>query len=184
MTIEIIKQLPEYHFDFNEIKKDVLQILDTYNISQIGLTHSTKEMSSDKKLVECTGSIFDYDTKEYKFKETDFTEFNELFKNTSLYEMYKTVPNIGRFRIMTMDGPMCYTIHKDLSKRYHYVIDTNPECLFLFPSVNQIIHVPCDQHLYLLDTRYKHTFVNGSRYRRIHIVMDDLSTLLEPKIPE
>lgn len=177
--IEICKQLPEYKFDFDQIKKDTLWILEKYNIPQIGLTHSVKTAGStlEDRMLECTGSIFDFELKEYKFKETDFTEFNEDFKSTSLYEMYKAVPNIGRFRIMTMDGPKCYTLHRDFSMRYHYVIETNPDCLFLFPGVNQMFNIPCDKNLYLVDTRFKHTFVNGSRKRRIHIVMDDLTSL-------
>jgi len=178
MAIEIYKILPEYRFDFEKAKADVLRILEEQNfISQIGLTHSDRELTEEQKILESTGSIFDYDNRNYKFKETDFTIFNERYKDTYLYEMYRAVPNIGRFRIMTMDGPKCYTLHRDLSKRYHYVIETNPDCLFLFPGVQQMFHIPEDSNLYIVDTRYKHTFVNGSRKRRIHIVMDDLSTL-------
>ena len=179
MAIEIIKKLPEYKFDFDQIKKDVLWILEKNNNNpQIGLTHSNRKLTEEQKILECTGSIYNYDTNEFNFQETDFSIFNENYKSTSLYEMYKSIPNIGRFRIMTMDGPKCYTIHQDLSMRYHFVIDTNPNCLFLFPGVEKQIHVPCDQSLYILDTRYNHTFVNGSKKRRIHVVIDDLSSLI------
>lgn len=178
MAIEIIKQL-NYEFDFDKIKTDVMKILAEHNfIPQIGLTHSVQAKTMEEKILESTGSIFDFKSREYKFKETDFSIFNNAYKDTYLYEMYRTVPNIGRFRIMTMDGPKCYTLHKDISKRYHYVIETNPDCLFLFPGVNKILHIPADNNLYLLDTRYKHTFVNGSKKRRIHLVMDDLGSLL------
>jgi len=184
MSVEVIKKLPEYNFNFEEIKKDVLWILEKYNLPQVGLTHSIKTItgSDEDRIRECTGSIIDYETNSYKFLETDFTEFNNDFKSTSLYEMYKSVPNIGRFRIMTMSGPKCYSIHRDLTKRYHYVIETNLDCLFLFPGIKQQIHIPRDGNLYLVDTRYKHTFVNGSKKRRIHLVMDDLSTLQEIRI--
>lgn len=178
MAVEIYKILPEYRFDYEKAKTDVLRILGEQNfISQIGLTHSDRELTEEQKILESTGSIFDYENKSYKFKETDFTIFNDRYKDTYLYEMYQTLPNIGRFRIMTMDGPKCYTLHKDLSQRYHFVIETNPDCLFLFPDVRQMFHIPKDENLYIVDTRYRHTFVNGSRRRRIHIVMDDLATL-------
>ncbi|HEY6437707.1 MAG TPA: aspartyl/asparaginyl beta-hydroxylase domain-containing protein, partial [Ignavibacteriaceae bacterium] len=125
------------------------------------------------------GSIKDYETNQDRFKETDFVIFNEEFKNTSLYEIYNTISGIGRFRIMNMNGPSCYTIHRDKTKRYHYVIETNSNCMFLFPGLKQQFYIPKDENLYLVDTRYRHTFVNGSRERRIHLVMDDISSLLE-----
>jgi len=182
MAFELIKKLPEYKFDLESARTDVLSILKEHNfIPQIGLTHSEKAITDKDKILESTGSIYDFENGEHRFKETDFSIFNENYKNTYLYEMYKAVPNIGRFRIMMLDGPRCYTIHRDLSKRYHFVIDTNPDCLFLFPGVSQMIHIPADSHLYLLDTRYRHTFVNGSKLRRIHVVMDDLSSLLPVK---
>lgn len=181
MAVDVIKQL-NYEFDFDKVRNDVMVILEEHNfIPQIGLTHSIKAKTFEEKILESTGSIFDFDSKEYKFKETDFTIFNEAYKGTYLYEMYRAVPNIGRFRIMTMTGPMCYTSHRDLSKRYHFVIETNPECLFLFPGIKQMHHIPMDGSLYLVDTRYKHTFVNGSRQRRIHLVMDDLGSLLNSR---
>lgn len=177
MILGIVKKLEEYSFDFEQIEKDVQSIIKKYPLPQIGLTHSPSAISALDKVTESTGSIRDHDTGEFRFKESDFTIFNEEFKNTSLYEMYKNVPNIGRFRIMTMNGPSCYTIHTDLTKRYHYVIETNPRCIFLFPGIKQQIHLPCDHHLYLVDTRFEHTFVNGSSDKRIHLVMDDISKI-------
>lgn len=177
----LISRLDEYKFDYFQIKKDVYFLLDKYKyISQIGLTHSSACLSADEKILESVGSIFDYTNKVYRFKETDFALFNDAYKNLYLYEVYKSIPNIGRFRIMNMEGPKCYTIHKDFSKRYHYVIDSNPNCMFLFPGINEIVRVPDDKNLYILDTRYSHTFVNGSRLRRVHLVIDDLSTLISP----
>lgn len=177
--MSLIEKLSQYNFDYDLAKKDALWLLERYNIPQIGLTHSKNILTEEEKILECTGSIVDRETKEHRFKETDFTEFNELYKSTYLYEMYKSIPNIGRFRIMTMDGPKCYTNHRDFSKRYHFVIETNPSCMFIFTDIDKIFRIPCDHNLYLLDTRLRHTFVNASRERRIHIVMDDLSSLIQ-----
>lgn len=168
-----------YAFDYERIRLEVKQIYEENKcLPQIGLTHSSADLTEEEKILESTGSIYDKVNQKYKFKETDFTIFNERYRHTYLYEMYQTIPHLGRFRIMTMKGPSCYTIHKDLSRRYHYVIETNPNCLFLFPSVGKQVHVPCDGNLYLLETRLSHTFVNGSTEIRTHLVLDDLSTLI------
>ena len=177
MSFELISKLAEPKFDLKRARLDAFKIIDDLKLPQIGLTHSKKELSAHEKILESTGSILNRETNTFKFKETDFTEFNEAYKNTYLYEIYKQLPNIGRFRIMTMFGPSCYTIHNDMTRRYHFVLETNIDCLFLFPRKKLQFHIPADGNLYLLDTRFKHTFLNGSRDRRVHLVLDDLSTI-------
>jgi hypothetical protein len=175
----MIIQCPQYKFDFERLKRETIEIVDRYpELSQIGMTHSDKEMSELEKLTDCVGSMYDYDARNYKFTEADFPIFNEAYKNTSLYELYSSIPNLGRFRIMVMHGPKCYSIHRDVSQRYHVAIETNENCLFLFPGMNAQLHIPADGNLYKLDTRLKHTFVNGSRRRRIHLVFNEIE---EPK---
>jgi hypothetical protein len=179
MKVGLFKLVEGYSFDHKQIKEEVERIYQENNCrTQIGLTHTTRDLSEEEKITESIGSIYDFDEKKYKFKETDFCVFNERYKNTYLHEMYKSIPHIGRFRIMTLVGPSCYTIHKDLSRRYHYAVETNENCIFLFPQNNVQVHIPQDGNLYLLDTRYPHTFVNGSRFTRTHLVFDDLSSLL------
>lgn len=178
-TTHLIKQVPEYKFDYKKIRTDVMAILEQNQFpNQIGLTHSIKAVTEQERLFESIGSIYDRVNGVFRYKETDFCIFNEAYKNTYLHEVYNTIPNLGRFRIMSLTGPSCYTIHRDQTRRYHFVIETNPDCLFLFTEHNEMVHIPLDGNVYLLDTRYKHTFLNGSRQRRIHLVMDDLSTLL------
>ncbi len=175
--MELVNKLP-YSFDINRVKEAVDNISALYpDLLQIGLTHSVKEMSDLEKVTECTGSIIDNDTKLFRFSETDFTEFNETFKDSYIYEMYSSLKNIGRVRIMHMNGPSAYTIHRDLGMRYHFAVRTNKHCLFLFPEQKLQYDIPSDGHLYLADTRKMHTFINGSRERRTHLVFDDLYTL-------
>jgi hypothetical protein len=167
----------EYSFDYTRAKEATESIIMEYpSLQQIGLTHSMTA-SEDEKITQCTGSILDPITNKMRFEETDFTEFNERFKNTYIYEMYKALPNIGRVRIMIMDGPKCYSIHRDITTRFHYAIETNRDCFFLFPELGTQESVPRDGNLYLVDTRYRHTFINGSKKRRIHLVFDDLTGL-------
>ena len=171
MSIEIIKQL-NYDFDLDKAKLAVMKILEEHNfIPQIGLTHSPKATTAEEKILESTGSIFDFDNKEFKFKETDFTVFNDAYKGTYLYEMYKSMPNIGRFRIMTMSGPSTYYAHSDISQRLHYAVETNKDCIFLFPEIKQQLFIPQDGFVYQVDTRHRHTFVNASKATRIHLLL-------------
>lgn len=175
-TVSLITKLNEY--DFDKLNNDVSRIIELYpTLPQIGLTHTIAQLSETEKIIECTGSLYDYDTKTFRYKETDFTEFNSAFKDTYIYEMYKSLPDIGRVRIMVMDGPKCYSIHRDLTTRFHYVLETNKDCFFIFPELGRQEHIPCDHSLYMIDTRHRHTFVNGSKKRRVHLVLDDLSTL-------
>jgi hypothetical protein len=164
-------------FDLALIRQDVKFIQSRHNLPQVGLTHSLKDMTEEEKIVESVGSNYDYDKKTYRFNETDFTEFNSQFKSTYLYEIYKSIPNIGRFRIMNMPGPSAYSIHKDQTRRYHLAVETNSDCLFLFPTIKEMYNIPADGNVYLLDTRITHTFLNGSKGMRTHLVFDDISTL-------
>ena len=175
----IINKITTINFDFERIKTEVYSILDEHNnIPQIGLTYSGRAITEQDKILDSVGSIKDYETNARNFNERDFVHFNEKYIDTELYNLYNALGSIGRFRIMNMSGPSCYTIHKDLTKRYHLVIDTNENCLFLFPSLGKMMHIPADGSLYLVETRIPHTFVNGSRSRRIHLVLDSLPTIL------
>jgi hypothetical protein len=180
--IEISRKLVEYKFDFEKIKKETLSLLKKYNnVGQIGLTHTNRDIPADKRIFESCGHLRDLSSASVRFKETDFKVFNEEFKDTYFYEIYNTIPNIGRFRIMNMSGPSCYSIHTDVTYRYHIAIETSPDCLFLFPDLNKTLHIPLDGNFYIVNTKHRHTFINGSRSRRIHIVLDDLSSLSIPK---
>ena len=138
---------------------------------QIGLTHRP---GAKDKIFDSAGSLYNYESGEFDSKESDFTEFNSEFKGSYLHEIYETIGNIGRMRIMVMQGPGAYTIHRDVTTRYHLVLKTNPQCFFVFPDQNEQVHVPCDGSIYELDTKKYHTFLNGSGETRIHLVMDNL----------
>ena len=174
--LELVKKVELPQLDLERIKNEAFKILEKHDLPQIGLTHSINA-TEENKLTESTGSILDRQTRTIKFKETDFTEFNDAYKGSYLHEVYQMLPNIGRFRIMAMSGPMCYTFHRDFTRRYHIAVETNINCLFLFPQLSQQFHLPADSNMYLVDTRQQHTFVNGSRSRRVHLVLDDLSTI-------
>ena len=178
--MSLIETITDYNFDKIRLVKEVTDIMRTHKSAngQLCLTHSklAESVSTYHKMLEGTGSLYDFNKQEMRYKETDFTIFNSALKHTQLYEMYKSLPNIGRFRIMVMPGPRCYSIHRDVTKRYHFVLETNPQCFFLFPDDNEMVHVPDDGNIHLLDTIRPHTFINGSKQQRIHLVLDALDT--------
>ena len=179
MNDNYINVIDRYDFNFDKLKADTLKIIEECDPEepQICLTHTPD--CKVNKLYEGAGSLFEPNTKEYIANESDFTVFNDAYKDTYLYDMYKSIPDIGRFRIMIMVGPMCLTTHNDLTARYHYAIETNEACVMIFPAAEdgKIIHIPQDGKLYHVNTKKVHNFVNGSRHRRIHLLIDDLSTL-------
>jgi hypothetical protein len=172
-----------YLFDVNNVREEVYSILEKYNYpKQIGLTHTPGIVDEHEKIFQSTGHLYDPIARKLKFRETDFTEFNSSYKKSVLYDIYRTLGNIGRFRINVMDGPSCYSIHADMTCRYHFAIDTNENCFMYFPEYEKQFRIPNDGYFYILDTRHKHTFINGSKERRIHLVIDDLSTIDNTRI--
>ena len=78
--IEIVKKLEEYKFDFEKIKLETISIVEKYNLPQIGLTHSTKNLNEEEKILESVGSIMDRKTKVKKFK--DLKNFLKKLRTT------------------------------------------------------------------------------------------------------
>ena len=107
-----------------------------------------------------TGRITD---KEHK--ETDFTEFlfdlpytNSILKENKVY----------RARVMRMKSKTCYTYHQDYSKRLHIPLITNESCFLIVDK--EVMHLPADGSIYIIDTTKYHTAVNASLEERIHII--------------
>ena len=73
-----------------------------------------------------------------------------------------------RTRIMTMSSKTCYSYHWDLSSRIHLPLVTNDDCFFVIED--NVYRTPADGSVYRVDTTKKHTFVNASFEKRIHIM--------------
>ena len=165
----------DYDFDRNKVIKEVFDIVNSYPTfgPKISLTHSelTAHRTIEERLLESFSDASQ--TEEHKYN-----LFIEEFKGTELHSIFETVPNIGRFRIMILQPMSCYNIHSDVATRYHFVIDTNPSCLFVYPNHNEVFHIPCDGKLYLVNTLEPHTFVNCGDTVRIHLVLTDLANYI------
>ena len=99
------------------------------------------------------------------YKETDFTEFNfDLpYINHIIEEL-----NLCRTRVLVLHPKVCYTLHRDPSKRIHIPVVTNDLC-WVFVN-KEIMHLPADGRYYEIDTTQEHTALNGSWEARTHIV--------------
>ena len=80
-----------------------------------------------------------------------------------------------RSRIMEMNSYTTYSVHKDKSPRYHLALTTNPNAYFIFPTLNEIMHIPADGCLYEVDTTKPHSFVNCGP-DRTHLVISKRSS--------
>lgn len=92
---------------------------------------------------------------------------NPFFKNTIFEEIINN-NNLIRTRFMWAKPFSCYTMHKDVSPRFHIPIITNPDAYFVFKEEG-ITHLPAG-HAYWIDTRKHHTVMNCSKDWRLHLV--------------
>ena len=168
----MILEKTEFNFDLKLISADVQFFMNKYpHMTSLGLMHSADARTEEERLRDCTGNA------EFIKKnkpDTDFIIFNESFAGTYLQTMYEILSSkfkLCRFRIMIMNGPMAYYAHSDPTRRLHYVVETNKDCIFLFPEVEEQFHIPADGNVYIVDTRLRHTFVNASNRRRIHLLL-------------
>jgi Aspartyl/Asparaginyl beta-hydroxylase len=92
---------------------------------------------------------------------------NDLFKGTvfeSIIEHY----NLTRTRFMWIKPYCCYSMHRDLSPRFHIPLITNPDCYFVFKEEG-LTHMEIG-HAYWVDTTKEHSFMNCSKEWRLHLL--------------
>ena len=103
--------------------------------------------------------------------ESAYSEFNPLFANTYLEQVYEQLIAlfpIGRMRVLGKDPYNCNSWHRDPEPRLHIPIITNPGSLFIVN--HHCTHLPADGSVYFTDTRGYHTALNGGEDSRVHIV--------------
>jgi len=105
---------------------------------------------------------------------SEFTILNEIYEGTVFANMIQDV-NGERARIMHMNDYTAYSVHKDMTPRYHLALITNPNAYFIFPTLNEIMHIPADGCLYEVDTTILHSFVNCGP-DRTHLVISKRSS--------
>ena len=99
--------------------------------------------------------------------ENNYNLLNPYYKNTVFEELiieYK----LYRTRLMWVGPFAAYSMHQDSSHRLHIPMVTNLDCYFVFKK-GIVQHLPLNS-VYLVDTRYHHTFMNASADSRLHLV--------------
>ena len=105
--------------------------------------------------------------------EDSFDTINDLFKNSYFEDIINLFPiTVTRVRILRIKSKRSYRLHRDMTYKFHLPIITNPSNLFIFPEQRHrvIMHLPADGTIYYVDTSESHTFINGSKTDRYHMV--------------
>ena len=159
--------LDQLNFEWNNIKDFNLTKDHWYQEIQTCLQHS--ETCVDKYTEGC-GSI----KRAGGRTERDFCLINDIYRGT-LFETIINELNVVRSRIMISKRHTVYSIHKDRTKRSHLVLNTNPDAFFILSEntieKSEIMHIPADGYIYMVDTTKPHTFVNAGEESRTHLVM-------------
>ena len=101
--------------------------------------------------------------------QSDYIILNDIYEDTVFADVIRDMHG-ERSRIMHMQPHTTYSVHKDKSPRYHLALITNPNAYFIFPTLNEIVHIPADGYVYEVDTTILHSFVNCGP-DRMHLVM-------------
>ncbi len=106
--------------------------------------------------------------------EADYNILNEMYRGTVFEEVIRDVNGV-RARLMTKKMHTTYSVHSDKSPRYHLALVTNPNAYFIFPTLNEIMHIPADGYVYEVDTTIPHSFANCGP-DRTHLVISKRSS--------
>ena len=106
--------------------------------------------------------------------ESEYSVINQEFKGGPVEELMNKLPfKCGRVRLMLMRPKSSLSIHADSTRRYHYAVQTKPDCFIVeMQGENaRFHHVPADGRVYEMDAFRNHTALNTGRSDRVHIVI-------------
>jgi len=101
--------------------------------------------------------------------QSDYIILNDIYEGTVFADVVRDM-NGERSRVMHMQPRTSYFVHQDKTPRYHLALITNPNAYFIFPTLNEIVHIPADGYVYEVDTTILHSFVNCGP-DRTHLVI-------------
>ena len=111
--------------------------------------------------------------------EADYCETAPEFRGTEIERLIDQLEiPVGRARIMLMKPKRTLSIHADRGLRYHFAVDTAPDCFLVevktdtTPPTTVLHHIPADGRLYEMDAFQTHTAMNTGKCQRIHIVIN------------
>lgn len=174
---EVVRKI-DHPFDFSRIREAADEIEAkcpfTHENRQISLKHQRETVQDPRDGVGPLQNIYAPGGPAF---ERDFRFFRQEFRNSYLREFAETIEaslsiKLGRIRLMNLPGRRCYSLHQDRTVRYHFVLKTNPQAIFVFPRQG-VFHLPADGFLYRVDTRHTHSVMNGALSDRVHLVFNE-----------
>jgi hypothetical protein len=186
----ILDELPilDLYTEFNRLIDNGtikwLKDIDGNNIRRQICINSIKGKESD--IFYGTGSLY-YDWDNSYFTETgelttptrttpllerDFTELCTQFKGTLFEEAYNALTaqyTVGRIRLLNSEPKTSLTWHSDDTTRIHYPMKTQDGCFMVIE--NEVKHLETNIW-YHTNTLSNHTAFNGSKYERMHLVVN------------
>ena len=131
----------------------------------------------DVKITDWRADDENYAFYQQRFRDgqEEYTILNEAYEGTVFADVIRDVNGI-RSRIIHRNSCTTNSVHKDNSPRYHMALITNTNAYFIFPTLNEVIHIPADGYIYEVDTTILHTFVNCGPDRTHLIIAKPNST--------
>ena len=168
-----------HQFDFDRLNNEVGITSQSFG-SSISLRRRA-DMSDYQGINYGSGSLYNYDKKQWNDKESNFTTYNDLTCVGYLREVCMCVEKVmkdeygltlGRARFMSLQPKSCLTYHTDpdSTMRFHIPVFTNPGAMFI--HVDTLARMPVAGRLYTFDNTVHHTAINASNKIRTHIVFN------------
>jgi|TARA_R110000851_G_scaffold49490_1_gene119060 hypothetical protein len=151
--------------DIDRIREEYEKIKDIvpWENGQTSINYRDIE-DEDKHLGGC-GWHKEYFTRGHVFQK-DYILYNEEYHNT-LIKGVLTQYQCYRSRFLTRKSGTCYQWHNDNDYRLHIPIYSDPGNYFAFEKGIERLE---PGYVYMVNTTKKHSFFNGSKTDRIHIV--------------
>lgn len=152
--------------DVESVRRDVADVLD--RLKEQGQLSVTSRPGASEPLLDAIGWLPE------DASEADYSVVNEEFRGGAIEELLNKLPfRHGRVRLMRLAPKTCLSIHADSTRRYHYAVNTSPDCYLVEMNGPEgtFHHIPADGRLYEMDARLIHTAVNTGREGRVHIVI-------------
>ena len=149
---------------------EVFKIVGKVDLEKIKAELKGKKVSAQFALQQDENGIGDATGSTYELRDDEKDFVKPIYKDmpyiNSIIEKY----GMYRTRIMKLLGGCCYTVHVDNDPRIHIPLTSDEKNYFI--CNDQLIKMPADGSVYLVDTRYPHTAVNASnsRFIRTHII--------------
>ena len=175
-------------FDIDKLRNEVNELLDTYSLVENQLALNYREGFLNDCWADGCGSPYQSSGNDTpienrenlsakpRFIDTDFKYINPALKNTEIekiYNCFKKIYTIGRYRIAVLNPKTCYGWHYDLEKRIHVPIITNPGA-FIITDDGKATHLPATGESWMFNANNGyHTAVNSSyKESRIHLLLN------------